>query len=192
MKSNEEIKIWLKENLDEERYLHSLGVADCAKELAIKYNLDAEKAYLAGLLHDCAKCQTNENLKNILETKMNCNMEELLNPKTYHSPAGAYFAKEIFGVEDEEILNAIYCHTVGKINMTTFEKIIFLADKIEPNTRDKTWREKILKIIEEDNGLNKALFACYEYTIKSLVERRLKICLTTIQIYNELLDNINA
>ncbi|MBQ3310991.1 bis(5'-nucleosyl)-tetraphosphatase (symmetrical) YqeK [bacterium] len=192
MKNNEEIIFWLKKNLDDERFLHSLGVADCAKELAIKYNLDPEKAYLAGLLHDCAKCQKNEDLKKILEEKMHCDMEELLNPKTYHSPAGAYFAKEIFKVEDEEILNAIYCHTVGKEQMTTFEKIIFLADKIEPNTRNKDWRNKILEILEEENGLNKALLACYEYTIKSLVDRRLKICLTTIRIYNELLDNINA
>ena len=192
MKSEEEIKIWLKQNLDEERFYHSLGVADCAKELAIRYNLDSQKAYFAGLLHDCAKCYKNEDLKNILVTKMNCNMEELINPKTYHSPAGAYLAREIFEVEDEEILNAIYCHTVGKVNMTIFEKIIFLADKIEPNTRDKVWREKIQKILGEENGLNKSLFACYEYTIKSLVDRRLKICLTTIKIYNELLDNINT
>ena len=192
MKNNEEIKNWLKNNLDEERFIHSLGVADCAKELAEKYGLNKEKAYLTGLIHDCAKCQSNEYLKTILTEKMHCDMEELLNPKTYHSPAGAYLAKEIFKIEDNEILDAIYCHTIGKINMTTFEKIIFLADKIEPNTRDKIWRNKILKILDEQNGLNKALLTCYEYTIKSLVDRQLKICLTTIKIYNELLDNIKA
>ena len=108
------------------------------------------------------------------------------------SPLRIYVAKTEFGVEDEEILSAIYFHTVGKLNMTTFEKIIFLADKIEPNTRDKDWRERIYKILDEENGLDKALMACYDYTIKSLVDRHLKICLTTIKIYNELLDNIKA
>ena len=192
MKNNAEIKEWLKENLNEERYLHSLGTADCAKDLAKRYGLDEEKAYLTGLIHDCAKCYKNEDLKDIIENKMDCDPEELLNPKTFHSPAGAYVAKTEFGVEDEEILSAIYCNTVGKLNMTTFEKIIFLADKIEPNTRDKSWCEKVYKILNEENGLDKALMACYDYTIKSLVDRRLKICLTTIKIYNELLDNIKA
>ncbi len=192
MKTNDEIKIWLKDNLDEERYFHSLGVADCAKELAQKYGLDEKKAYLAGLLHDCAKCYENEVLYEILTDKMHCDMEELLNPKTYHSPAGAYLAKEIFDVEDKDVLDSIYCHTIGRENMTDFEKIIFLADKIEPNTRDVKWRSHILEVLEQENGLNKALLECYEYTIKSLVDRKLKICLKTIKIYNELLDNVNA
>lgn len=192
MKTIEEIKTWLKENLNEERYSHSLGVAQCAKELAAKYNSDEDKAYLAGLVHDCAKCCKNEDLYDILTTKMHCNMEELLNPKTYHSPAGAYLAKELFDIEDKEILDAIYCHTVGKENMSVFEKIIFLADKIEPNTRDAKWRNHILEVLKQQNGLDKALLECYEYTIKSLVDRQLKICLTTIKIYNELLDDVNA
>ena len=192
MKTINEIKKWLKENLNEERYFHTLGVADCAKDLAIKYQLNSDKAYLAGLLHDCAKCYENDVLREILTDKMHCNMEELLNPKTYHSPAGAYLAKEMFDVEDKEILDSIYCHTVGKEDMTVFEKVVFLADKIEPNTRDEKWRKHILEVLEQDNGLNKALLECYEYTIKSLVDRNLKICLTTIKIYNELLDNVNA
>lgn len=192
MKTIDEIKKWLKDNLNEERYFHSLGVADCARDLAEKYGLDKEKCYLAGLVHDCAKCYKNEDLLEILQTKMHCDMEELLNPKTYHSPAGAYLAKELFEIDDKEILDAIYCHTVGKEKMSVFEKVIFLADKIEPNTREATWRNHILEVLEQENGLNKALLECYEYTIKSLVDRRLKICLTTIKIYNELLDEFNA
>lgn len=190
MKSIDEIKDWLKDNLDEERYNHSLGTADCAKSLAEKFSLDLQKAYLAGLVHDCAKCYSNENLRDILKTKLNCNLEEFLNPKTYHSPAGAYVAKKEFGIEDEEVLSSIYNHTVGRLGMTDFEKIIFLADKIEPNTRDKVWHDKIFKILDEDKGLNKAMLACYKYTIKSLVDRKLKICLTTIKIYNELLNDV--
>lgn len=192
MKKIDDIKNWLKENLDEERYFHSLGVADCAKKLAKKYGLDEEKAYLTGLIHDCAKCITNDELYLILTEKMHCNMCEFLNPKTYHSPAGAYVAQEKFGIEDDEILSAIYCHTTGKVGMSIFEKIIFLADKIEPNTREKSWSEHIWNVLEQENGLNKALLECYEYTIKSLVDRKLKICLTTIKIFNELLDDVNT
>ena len=192
MKTLEEIKIWLKDNLDKERYFHTLGVADCAKELAAKYGLNSEKAYMAGLLHDCAKCYDNEVLCEILTDKMHCDMTELLSPKTYHSPAGAYLAKEMFDVEDKEILDSIYCHTVGRENMTLFEKIIFLADKIEPNTRDSSWRNHILEVLEQENGLNKALLECFEYTIKSILDRRLKMCLTTVKIYNELLDKVNT
>ena len=132
MKTIDEIKKWLKDNLNEERYFHSLGVADCARDLAEKYGLDKEKCYLAGLVHDCAKCYKNEDLLEILQTKMHCDMEELLNPKTYHSPAGAYLAKELFGIDDKEILDAIYCHTVGKEKMSVFEKVIFAFGKRSP------------------------------------------------------------
>ena len=76
--------------------------------------------------------------------------------------------------------------------MTNFEKIVFLADKIEPNTRDKEYREKICEILKENNGLNKALLKCYKETIKSLVKRELKICPMTIDIYNNLIDITNS
>lgn len=182
-----EIKKWLKENLTDERYRHTLGVADCAKELALKYGIDLEKAYLAGLLHDCAKCLDKETSKSYFD-KVEISEEEKINYKTWHAPIGAYFAKTLFHIEDDEILSAIRWHTLGKINMSLFEKIIFLADKIETETRDKAWCEINRKLLEENNGLDKALLNCYNATIKSLCDRNLKICKLTIDIYNELLD----
>lgn len=190
MKTIDEIKIWLKENLDDERFLHSLGVADCAVELAEKYGQDTQKAYLAGLVHDCAKCCKNEELLDILQNKMHCDMEELLNPKTYHSPAGSYLAQKIFGIDDKEILDSIYCHTVGKEKMSVFEKIIFLADKIETRTREEVCAAPIRVLLFEENGLNKALLQCYKQTIKSLVDRNLTICPMTIDIYNSLQNKV--
>ena len=65
--NDDEIKKWLKENLNDERYIHSLGTAECAVELAVKFGLDSEKAYIAGLLHDCAKCFSKEKLKQIID-----------------------------------------------------------------------------------------------------------------------------
>ncbi len=183
---------WLKNNLTEERYEHSLGTAECAKELAEKFHEDSNKAYAAGLLHDCAKCFDNEKLLDIIHKNLKVDPNELMNYKTLHAPVSAYCAHNDFGICDDEILSAIRWHTLGKQDMTTFEKIIFLADKIEPNTRDKEYREKILKILDEDNGLDKAILTCYKETIKSLVKRNLKICPITIDIYNKFIDITNS
>lgn len=190
--SETEIKEWLKQNLNEERFIHSLGTAECAGELAEKLGLDKEKAYTAGLLHDCAKCFSNEKLLEIIHENLEVEEAEMLNYKTLHAPVSAHIAKEQFGVTDREILSAIRWHTLGQIDMSDFEKIIFLADKIEPNTRDKEYSAIIRSYLEEENGLNKALLKCYKETIKSLVKRDLKICLLTIEIYNKLEDLVNV
>ncbi len=183
-----EILKWLKENLNEERYLHTLGTAQCAKELAQKFNLDEEKAYLAGLLHDCAKCFSNEKLLEIIRRHLHVEECEMLNYKTLHAPVSAYIAEKQFNITDKEILSAIRWHTLGRMDMSEFEKIIFLADKIEPNTRDKDYSNKIKNILNDENGIDKALLVCYKETIKSLVKRDLKICILTIEIYNKLQD----
>lgn len=190
--SEQEIKDWLKQNVSEERYSHSLGTADCARELAKKFALDEEKAYIAGLLHDAAKCFSNEKLLEIIHANLEVEESELQNYKTLHAPVSAYIAEKDFGVTDKEILSAIRWHTLGKIDMTDFEKIIFLADKIEPNTREKERCDEIRQYLDEENGLNKALLKCYKNTIKSLVKRDLKICLLTIEIYNKLEDNVKS
>lgn len=189
--SNDEILKWLKNNLSEERYIHTLGTAQKACQLAKKYALDEEKAYIAGLLHDCAKCFDNEKLLSIIKEHLQVEECEMLNYKTLHAPVSAYIAQTEFGVEDKEILSAIRWHTLGKLEMSDFEKIVFLADKIEPNTRDKDYREKIETFLAEENGLNKAILKCYKETIKSLVKRDLKICLLTIEIYNKLQDIVD-
>lgn len=189
-KSEQEIIDWMKAHLSEKRYIHCLGTAECAKELAEKYQEDPDKAYLAGLLHDCAKCFDNEKLLEIIKENLNIDKNELMNYKTLHAPVSAFYANKDFGICDNEILSAIRWHTLGQKEMTKFEKIIFLADKIEPNTRDIEYREKICAILEEENGLDKALLECYKETIKSLAKRNLKICPITIEIYNNLLNNL--
>lgn len=179
---------WLKNNLNEKRYIHTLGTADCAKELAKQFKLNQDKAYLAGLLHDCAKCFPNEKLLDIIHKHLDVEECEMLNYKTLHAPVSAYIAETEFKITDKEILSAIRWHTLGKLDMTDFEKIVFVADKIEPNTRDEEYSAKIRDLLSEENGLNKALLKCYKETIKSLVKRDLKICLLTIKIYNKLQD----
>ena len=172
-----EITEWLKNNLNEKRYIHTLGTADCAKELAKQFKLNQDKAYLAGLLHDCAKCFPNEKLLDIIHKHLDVEECEMLNYKTLHAPVSAYIAETEFKITDKEILSAIRWHTLGKLDMTNFEKIVFIADKIEPNTRDEEYSAKIRDLLK-----------CYKETIKSLVKRDLKICLLTIKIYNKLQD----
>ncbi len=189
------IKNWLKENLTPERYVHSIGTAGCAVELARMYSLDEEKAYVAGLLHDCAKCKTKEELQDIVRHKLNdMDPQELKTSKILHAPIGAFVARDSFGIKDAEILSSIRWHTIGKPDMSTFESIIFLADKIEPSRGNAEFREKILKILEENRGrkgLKKALFLCFQATVKSLAERKLPIFPITIETYNELLESQN-
>jgi predicted HD superfamily hydrolase involved in NAD metabolism len=164
-----------------------LGTADCAKMLAQKYGLDKEKAYFTGLIHDCAKCLPSiEMQKALSECELVCG--EADNPKTHHAPAGVIIAKKEFGVTDEEVLSAIRWHTIGKIEMTTFEKIIYLADKIEERTRPTECAQPIRDALMEENGLDKALLVSYSGTIKSLVDRKLRICTQTIDIYNALIE----
>lgn len=188
----EKIKKDLKETLSEERYLHTLGVSEAAIELAEKYGIDIKKAEIAGLLHDCAKCMEKEELLDF--AKNNCadlDEGETINFKTLHAPVGAKIVCDKYKIEDTEIISAIRWHTIGKVNMSLFDKIIFLADKIERKTREPEYREPIEKILnqfEGEKGLNLALLKCFEETIKSLVNRKLYICKTTIDVYNWLLD----
>lgn len=179
-----EIKEMLKASLSYERYIHSLGTMEKAMELAREFGLDVEKAQTAGLLHDCAKCIPNEELEKSKETFEEC---ERLSSKTWHAPVGALIAKRDYGVEDEDILSAIRWHTIGKKNMTDFEKIIFLADKIESRTRELEFRQKIEKALYKRNNLDDAMLKSFKITIKSLLKRKLPICFQTVDVYNYLL-----
>lgn len=181
----EYIKNWLKENLSNERYEHSLGTAECARKLAEMFGINPDKAYFTGLIHDCAKCLPINETNKIIKEFIKLGEEELCSPKTHHAPVGAYIAQREFGIDDKEILSAIRWHTIGKIDMTDFEKIIFLADKLETRTRPCEICEPIWEAL--DNGLDSALLLCYKNTIKSLVDRDLRICTATIDIYNSLL-----
>jgi len=187
----DEILSELKKDLNEERYLHSIGTAEMSAELAKKYCCDVEKAYVSGLLHDCAKCMDFTQSQEIARKYIkDITEEEINNRKTIHAPVSSYIAKTKFGVEDNEILSAIRFHTIGKCDMSDFEKIIFIADKIETKTRPEEFRKLIVCKLEEENPLNEAMFRCCELTIESLVKRKLPICNVTIEVYNDLINKI--
>lgn len=187
--SIDEIKEKLKNCLNEERYLHSIGTMEMAVKLAEEYNCDLKKAQAAGLLHDCAKCLKKEELEKYKDTFEDC---EKLSTKTWHAPVGAILAQKEYGVTDNQILSSIRWHTIGKKDMSDFEKIIFIADKIETRTRETEYREPITKMLEQTHNLDCAMFESFKLTIKSLVERKLPICYQTIDVYNYLLDKSSS
>lgn len=183
--SIEEIKNKLKECLSYERYIHSIGTMEKAMELAQEFGLNVEKAQVAGLLHDCAKCLSNDELQTY---EYSFDESEKQSYKTWHAPVGEIIAKRDFGVTDEEILSSIRWHTIGKKDMTNFEKIVFLADKIENRTREIEFREKIEKALNKRHNLDDAMLKSFKITIKSLLRRKLPICFQTIDVYNNLLE----
>ena len=125
-----ESSVWMYGYLGEKRLLHTLNVGYLSAHMAELFGADKDKALLAGALHDCAKELPMEKQQEL--AKKYCG-DLFTEKKILHSPAGATFAKEEFGIEDKEILDAICFHTTGKGNMTLLEKIVYLADKIEPS-----------------------------------------------------------
>lgn len=162
------IKKDLKEKLSKNRYEHSLRVADYCKRLAVIYKVDENRAYLSGLVHDCAK-----NLEEfyMLNKRLNSDIifdtEERDNENLKHAPIGAVVCKDLYGIFDEEILSAVRYHTTAKENMTLLEKILFISDKIEPDRKYDTVDElRRLADFDIDRAIVKFLNDSFEYLEK--------------------------
>lgn len=183
-KSFEFIKNWLKEELSEEKYIHSFGVMEYAENLAKRFNLNAEKAKVAGLLHDCAKSFNKKLMFEIIKfKKISVFEKEKEHLKTLHAPISAFIAMSEFGVKDEEIINAIRYHTIARVNMTNFEKIVFVADKIELNTREKELTTEVESLLIQENGLNKAMEFLLKRTINHLRTKEKPIDEYTLAVF---------
>lgn len=127
------IRKYLKKKLDPMRYEHTLGVSFTCQALAMRYGYDLDKAELAGLLHDCAKRFDGATMmEKCVRRGIAITEGERQDPSLLHAKLGAWYAKEKFGVEDQEILSAIACHTTGKPGMSMLDKILYVADYIEP------------------------------------------------------------
>ena len=171
----------LKTMLLPERFMHSIGVRDTAVRLAGIHGADRKKAELAGLLHDNAK-----NMDNLYERCLDLEVEldefERKTPALVHAKLGAETAKCEFGITDPEIIGAIRWHTVGRANMTLLEKIVFVADLIEPDRKFADIAE-IRNIANED--IDRALFKCVEATIEVNKRRGLPIHPNAYKIISE-------
>lgn len=179
----------VKTKMPEKRYIHTLGVRDTAIKLAELYGENTEKAKYAAIIHDIAKYAELEWMRNVVREQ---NMDERLLPwenEILHGPVGAYIAQQQFEIDDEDILNAIRHHTTGRPGMSRLEKIIYVADMIEPNRKFKGVEE--LRTLAFSN-LDEAMRACIQHTIAFLVNSRQTIYPLSIECYNELMREENV
>lgn len=185
MWSEEQILNYLQEHLKESRYKHTLGVCESAIELAKIYSGDEKKARIAALLHDCGKyLSSNEIIDIMKKEKYPMDKVEQSFPEIMHGRAGAYIAKEVMGIDDDEILSAIRFHTTGKEDMNLLEKIIYLADYIEPYRNYPGVDELREKAF---SNLDEALLLAYDNTLKFVLNKGQLIHMDTIKARNKLL-----
>lgn len=180
----EEVKALLKRLLSEKRYLHSLAVAEMASRLAERYNVSKEKAEFAGLVHDIVKdCSENEQLQMIEKSGIIHSCVEQGIKKVWHSLAGEVYLRNILKVDDREILLAVRYHTTGRADMSTFEKVIFMADYISADRK----YEGVSRLREKAfENLNEALREALAYTLDKLSLSGGKICDDTVFAYQSL------
>ena len=165
-----EIEKQLKKELDKERFTHTMGVMYTAAALAMAHGADMDQALYAGLLHDCAKCIPNEEKLSLCEKyQISISDAERKSPSLLHAKLGAYFAKSIYGIEDEEILHAIKVHTTGEPGMNLLDKIIYIADYIEPNRDQAPNLTAIRKLAFQD--LDKTMEKILSDTLQYLTEK---------------------
>jgi len=188
----EEIQDKLKEFLnDTDCYEHCVRVKDMCNSLAKQYGLDVYKAEIAGLLHDCARKHSADELIYMAED-LNIPITEVILTEPHnilHSFIGALVAEQTFNITDQEVLSAIKHHTMGASEMGLLGKIVFIADKIEP-ARNYEDVDKLRKLVYED--LDSAILMTYDIVIKELLETKKIICDQIINARNKILFHIQT
>ncbi|MCC3356647.1 bis(5'-nucleosyl)-tetraphosphatase (symmetrical) YqeK [Bacillus sp. REN16] len=174
----------VKEQLTEHRYQHTLGVMETAIDLSKRYHANVEKAETAAIFHDYAKFRPKDEMKQIIIDQHMPSDLLIHNTELWHAPVGAYLVKTEVGIEDEEILDAIRFHTSGREKMTLLEKVIFVADYIEPG-RHFPGVEEGRELAKQD--LDKALIYALRNTITFLAKKNQAIYPDTVRTYNYLL-----
>ena len=183
MKTEDYIKI-LKERLTEYRFIHSLAVADEAKRLAERYGADADRAYLAGLLHDIMKdASKEEQLEAIEKSGYNMTEVERAEPKLWHAIAGACYIEEQGLCADSEIISAVRYHTTGKPSMTLLEKILYVADF---TSAERNYDGIGVMRAAADESLEIAMLEGTRFSINSVLQKCGFVHPDSVLMYNEL------
>ncbi|HEY8890368.1 MAG TPA: bis(5'-nucleosyl)-tetraphosphatase (symmetrical) YqeK [Clostridium sp.] len=186
MWNDKEMLNYLQINLKESRLKHSLSVSDTAVTLATIYGQNIEKARIAGLVHDCAKNMTDAQLVKVaIEYKIDIDEIYKQNPSILHGLVGSIIARTVMGILDQDILNAICYHTTGRKNMSILEKIIYIADYIEP-LRKFNGVEELRNLSKID--LDAAIIQSLENTIKYVISQKGLLHIDTIDARNYLLS----
>lgn len=172
----------LKSKLSPMRYEHSLSVSYTCICLAMRYGYDMDKAEIAGLFHDCGKRFSDEVILKKCEKKnIPITDEQRDVPAVLHANYGAWLARHKYQIEDEEILNAILYHTTGKPEMTILEKILYVADYMEPRRNKAPDLSRIRLLAFQD--LDETVYQILKGTLKYLEEKGGKVHPTTRQAY---------
>lgn len=172
--------------LPQKRYMHSVAVAHLAAAYAVSLGYTPEQALIAGILHDCAKAYSDEQLVEDCDNySIPVTEVERRNGFLLHGKLGAYYARKLYYITDEEILSAISYHTTGHPGMTDLEKIVFLADYLEPFRTQPTnpALNEIRKIAFQD--INKAVYLALKNTLRYLSESGQETDMTTAETYEE-------
>ena len=179
--SSAEIVSKEKSNMTEDRFEHCIGVSKTAKKLAELNQYDEDKAALAGFIHDYAKQVSVEEYREVIKTKGFD--QDLLNwnRSIWHGIVGTYFIQRDLKITDSEILTAVRRHTTADVEMTTLDKIVFMADYIEPG-RSFPGVEEARKITYAN--LDKGVGYQLAHTLEFLIEKRNKIYPRTLDAYN--------
>lgn len=176
------MKKTLRKYLDRDRFEHSEGVMYTAAALAMRYGEDLEKAQVAGILHDCAKCMPDSKKLKVCEKhQIEITEAERTSPFLLHAKAGAYIAKAKYDIEDTEILDAIACHTTGKPAMTLLDKIIYISDYIEPMRNKAENLDEVRKMAFVD--LDETLYKILSDTLVYLQNSSKKMDPMTMETY---------
>lgn len=186
----DEYKNLIKSKMSEHRFVHSVNVSKEARKLAEIYGADAEKAAIAGILHDITKeMPVEEQLKIITDSGIILDNVQKNAPKLWHGISGSIYIKENLDINDADILNAIRYHTTGRAGMSLLEKIIFVADFTSQERTYKgvsTMRKKSRKTLDE------AMLYGFKFTFSDLSKRELAIHPDELACYNEIvLSNIS-
>ena len=172
-------------NNSKKRFTHCTFVAKAAQMLAKHYNENEYEAKIAGILHDVLKEKNKDYMLRIFKTyDYSLTKTQKINPKVWHGIAGAIYMEKILGLENSNIINAIKYHTVPRKNMTLFEKIIFMADRISEDRKykDVQFLRDLAKV-----DLNSAVLYSLKNTISSILKKENTISIPTIECYNELI-----
>lgn len=169
---NDSIVGYLRETLSAKRVEHILRVAETARRLAAQHGLDTEAAYTAALLHDNARETPGPVL--LAECRRRgipiLPIDEVNPVPRLHGQLGAAIARERFGIEHPEILNAIASHTLGRVGMSPLEMVVFLADYTEPGRDPHEGLDEVREAAAQNLAL--ATRVAMDYTMRYLLEKR--------------------
>lgn len=179
----QDIRNDLQQRLPKERFEHVLRVTETAIELAKKAGVCVEKAELAGLFHDYAKFMDKNELLELLQRDDDYELYSQYHSELWHAPVGALLAKEKYGVEDEEVLQAIRFHTTGRAGMSDLEKVIYIADLVEPGRKFPGVADLRQRI--EGESLENQMTECIQHKVKFLVKQYAVIFPNSFDCYNE-------